>query len=141
MCFTGIESYKREGSKSLPLLLVPPLLQKTERRPPLSSPFYTLFLCSPFPSGPSIILAIFPYQSTEASPLSLRGPPPPPSHSNFKMPTVSLAHPEVSRVRKEGHAGLMTQDGGGTGPLAPNHLSKPVLCLGLDSEKFPLHWG
>lgn len=87
MCFTGTESYKRERSKCLPLLLVPPPLQKAERSASLlAAVFYTLFLCSPFPSGASIILANLPYLSAEASSLSLRAPSP--LHSDFKMPTV-----------------------------------------------------
>lgn len=58
------------------------------------------------------------------------------------MPTVYRLAParpgEVFRVREEGYAGQMYQDGGGVGPLpSPNHLGRPVLWLGLDSEKFP----
>lgn len=78
MCFTGTESYKRKNSKCLPTPPGPSTTAegRAQSAAPLSSPFYTLFLCSPSPSGPSIILAILPYQFAEAPPLSLRAPSP-----------------------------------------------------------------
>lgn len=91
MCFTGSESYKRVHSKYLPLFLVPPPLQEAVRGgASLSPPFYTLFLYSPFPSGPSIILAIPPYQSIEASSPSLPGPLPSTSAQSSGSPWRSL---------------------------------------------------